>query len=116
MMKNFSSGAKKLVALAVLLFLVIPGFSQDTINIADLKAGLDTVFVLVSAFLVFFMQAGFGMVEAGFIRSKNTTNILTKNFMDFCMASLGYFLFGYAIMFGAGNGFFGTSGFSWLIL
>jgi Amt family ammonium transporter len=111
MMKNFSSGAKKLVALAVLLFLVLPGFSQDTINIADLKAGLDTVFVLVSAFLVFFMQAGFGMVEAGFIRSKNTTNILTKNFMDFCMASLGYFLFGYAIMFGAGNGFFGTSGF-----
>jgi len=59
---------------------------------------------------VFFMQAGFGMVEAGFIRAKNTCNILTKNFLDFCMASIGFFIFGYAIMFGAGNGFMGTHG------
>ncbi|MDC7222236.1 MAG: ammonium transporter, partial [Spirochaetales bacterium] len=61
-------------------------------------------------FLVFFMQAGFGMVEAGFIRAKNTTNILTKNFLDFCMASVGFFCFGYAIMFGKGNGFMGLTG------
>ncbi len=72
--------------------------------------GLDTLWVLITAFLVFFMQAGFGMVEAGFIRAKNTCNILTKNFMDFCMASLGYFMFGYAIMFGEGNGFLGVKG------
>ncbi|MDD4909437.1 MAG: ammonium transporter [Candidatus Omnitrophica bacterium] len=72
--------------------------------------GLDTLWVLITAFLVFFMQAGFGMVEAGFIRAKNTCNILTKNFLDFCMASLGFFIFGYAIMFGAGNGFMGLSG------
>jgi len=72
--------------------------------------GLDTLWVLVTAFLVFFMQAGFGMVEAGFIRAKNVCNILTKNFLDFCMASLGFFLFGYAIMFGAGNGFLGWKG------
>ena len=50
--------------------------------------GLDTVWVLVAAFLVFFMQAGFGMVEAGFIRAKNTCNILTKNFVDYCSASI----------------------------
>ena len=74
------------------------------------RAGIDTLWVLVTAFLVFFMQAGFGMVEAGFIRAKNTCNILTKNFLDFCMASLGFFMFGYAIMFGAGNGFMGLKG------
>jgi len=73
--------------------------------------GMDTVWVLLGAFLVFFMQAGFGMVESGFIRSKNTCNILTKNFMDFCMASLGFFIVGYAIMFGTGNDFMGYKGF-----
>lgn len=72
--------------------------------------GINTLWVLIAAFLVFFMQAGFGMVEAGFIRAKNTCNILTKNFLDFCMASLGFFMFGYAIMFGAGNGFMGLKG------
>ena len=78
------------------------------------KVGIDTFWVLISAFLVFFMQAGFGMVEAGFIRAKNTCNILTKNFLDFCMASLGFFIFGYAIMFGAGNGFMGLKG--WFLI
>lgn len=78
------------------------------------QQALDTVWVLVAAFLVFFMQAGFGMVEAGFIRAKNTCNILTKNFLDFCMASLGFFLVGYALMFGDGNGFIGTRG--WLLM
>jgi ammonium transporter, Amt family len=80
-------------------------------DIVELARGLDTVWVLIAAFLVFFMQAGFGMVEAGFIRAKNTTNILTKNFLDFCMASLGFFLIGYALMFGKGNGLFGATGF-----
>jgi Amt family ammonium transporter len=82
----------------------------EAINISDLKQSLDTVWVLLGAFLVFFMQAGFGMVEAGFIRAKNTCNILTKNFLDFCMASLGFFLIGYALMFGDGNSFCGTEG------
>ncbi|MGE5280245.1 MAG: ammonium transporter [Deltaproteobacteria bacterium] len=76
--------------------------------------GLDTLWVLVTAFLVFFMQAGFGMVEAGFIRAKNVCNILTKNFLDFCMASLGFFIFGYAIMFGTGNAFLGWKG--WFLM
>ncbi|MBN2618252.1 MAG: ammonium transporter, partial [Spirochaetales bacterium] len=80
-------------------------------DISEIALGLDTVWVLLAAFLVFFMQAGFGMVEAGFIRAKNSVNILTKNFLDFCMASIGYFVFGYAIMFGSGNGFVGWSGF-----
>lgn len=84
--------------------------SEGEIDVAMLKQGLDTVWVLIAAFLVFFMQAGFGMVEAGFIRAKNTCNILTKNFLDFCMASLAFFLVGYALMFGDGNAFCGTQG------
>ncbi len=72
---------------------------------------VDTVWVLLAAFLVFFMQAGFGMVEAGFIRAKNTCNILTKNFIDYCSASIMFFLVGYAFMFGAGGGLIGLSGF-----
>lgn len=79
-------------------------------DINSIIRGIDTFWVLIAAFLVFFMQAGFGMVEAGFIRSKNTCNILTKNFLDYCMASLGFFIFGYAIMFGSGNALFGTAG------
>lgn len=87
---------------------------EESISVADLKQSLNTVWVLIAAFLVFFMQAGFGMVEAGFIRAKNTCNILTKNFLDFCMASLGFFLVGYALMFGDGNGFVGMKG--WLLM
>ncbi len=86
-----------------------PAFAQESIGAS--AAGLDTMFVLVSAFLVFLMQAGFGMLEAGFIRAKNASNILTKNFLDYCLASLGFFIFGYAIMFSEGNSLFGTSGF-----
>jgi len=94
---------------------------QETKALADTAAELkldgllpaiDTIWVLLGAFLVFFMQAGFGMVEAGFIRSKNTCNILTKNFIDYCSASVMFFLVGYAFMFGEGNGFIGLSGFA----
>jgi len=78
---------------------------------AATRMGLDTVWVLFAAFLVFFMQAGFGMVEAGFIRAKNTCNILAKNYLDYCVASLVFFLVGYGFMFGKGNGFIGLNSF-----
>jgi Amt family ammonium transporter len=98
-------------SLAVLLLLSGTAVAAEEENaLLTLQQGLDTVWVLIAAFLVFFMQAGFGMVEAGFIRAKNTCNILTKNFLDFCMASLGFFLVGYALMFGDGNAFIGTKG------
>ncbi|MFO8014515.1 MAG: ammonium transporter [Phycisphaerae bacterium] len=77
-----------------------------------LARAVDTVWVLLAAFLVFFMQAGFGMVEAGFIRAKNTCNILMKNWLDYCVASVMFFLVGYALMFGEGNGLVGLSGFA----
>jgi Amt family ammonium transporter len=98
----------------VLLIVIFCGNAfagEQNISVEQLRQSLDTVWVLIAAFLVFFMQAGFGMVEAGFIRAKNTCNILTKNFLDFCMASLGFFLVGYAFMFGEGNGFIGSDGF-----
>ncbi len=96
------------IGLAAIL-LAEPAFAQDSGGVS--VVGLDTLFVLISAFLVFLMQAGFGMLEAGFIRAKNTCNILTKNFLDYCMASIGFFVFGYAVMFSEGNPFFGTTGF-----
>ncbi len=84
-------------------------FAADT---ATLSRGLDTVWVLIAAFLVFFMQAGFGMVEAGFIRAKNVINILMKNFLDYSIASIMFFLVGYAIMFGNGSSILGLNGFA----
>lgn len=73
-------------------------------------SGLNTLWVIVAGILVFFMQAGFGMLEAGFTRAKNAINILMKNVMDLSFGVLGYFLIGYAIMFGAGQVGFGLSG------
>jgi Amt family ammonium transporter len=72
---------------------------------------LDTVWVLVTAFLVFWMQAGFAMVEAGLTRAKNVVNILMKNMLDFSFASIVFWVAGFALMFGTGNAFMGTSGF-----
>jgi len=86
------------------------GASSDAGGYAS-TAGIDTMWVLIAAFMVFIMQAGFGMLEAGLIRTKNTCNVLMNNFLDFCMASMGFFIFGYAIMFGTGNGFMGFNGF-----
>ncbi len=72
----------------------------------------DYVWTLIAAALVFFMQAGFAMVEAGFTRAKNAINIMMKNLMDFSMGSLFYWAIGFGLMFGVSKtGFFGTSGF-----
>ncbi|MDR2286319.1 MAG: ammonium transporter [Prevotellaceae bacterium] len=63
---------------------------------------LDTVWMLLAAMLVFFMQPGFALVEAGFTRTKNTANILMKNFLDFSLGSLLFFFIGFGVMFGEG--------------
>lgn len=68
---------------------------------------LDTVWVLLAAMLVFWMQPGFALVEAGFTRSKNTANILMKNFVDFMVGSILFWFIGFGIMHGTGNGFIG---------
>ena len=77
-------------------------------DLTGLTSGLNTFWVLITAALVFFMQAGFALVEAGFTRSKNTTNILFKNLMDFCIGTIVFWLIGYGLMFGSGNGFIGA--------
>ena len=77
----------------------------------DVQNNLNFVWTLVAAFLVFLMQAGFAMVEAGFTRAKNACNIMMKNMMDFSVGALAFWAVGFGLMFGTTNGFFGTSDF-----
>ncbi len=78
----------------------------------DLSIGLNTVWMLLAAMLVFFMQPGFAFCEAGFTRSKNTANILFKNFVDFMFGSLLFWFVGFGFMFGSnGEGFIGMPNF-----
>lgn len=77
-----------------------------------LELSINLVWVMLGAFFVFFMHAGFAMVEAGFTRSKNAVNILMKNILTISIGGIVYFAVGYAIMFGdSAGGFIGTSGF-----
>ena len=78
----------------------------------DMNMAIDTFWVLVGGILVFWMQAGFAMVETGFTRSKNAGNIIMKNLMDFALGSLIYWIVGFGIMFGAdAAGIIGIPGF-----
>jgi Amt family ammonium transporter len=72
----------------------------------DTNAVLDLMWVVICGILVFFMQAGFTLVETGFARSKNTGNIIMKNLMDFCIGSVGFWAIGYTIMYGDSIGSF----------
>ena len=74
----------------------------------DITIIVDTIWVLLAAVLVFFMNLGFAAVESGFARSKNTVNILSKNFIVFAVSSLGFMLLGWGLMFGGENPFIGT--------
>jgi Amt family ammonium transporter len=78
----------------------------------EVQTNLNAVWTFIAAFLVFFMQAGFALVESGFTRAKNAVNIIMKNLMDFSIGSLGFFFIGFGLMFGVtSTGFFGTSHF-----
>ncbi|OHE33927.1 MAG: ammonia permease, partial [Syntrophus sp. RIFOXYC2_FULL_54_9] len=77
---------------------------------SSLSVGMDTVWVLFTAFLVFFMNLGFAMVESGLCRAKNTVNILAKNFIVFAIASASFWIIGWGLMFGNGNPFAGLEG------
>ena len=80
----------------------------------DYVNGLDTLWVLLGAMLVFWMQPGFALVEAGLTRSKNTANILMKNFCDFMCGTVIFWIFGFSVMYGADHGFLGWSGFGFI--
>ena len=76
----------------------------------DTNAAMDLMWVLIAGSLVFFMQAGFTLVETGFTRSKNTGNIIMKNLMDFCIGSLAFWAVGYSLMYGESiGGFIGSA-------
>ena len=82
---------------------------MDNLTLAH---GINTVFVVLAAALVFFMEAGFAMLEAGFIRAKNSLNIIMKVFIDCCSGLLGYWAVGFALMYGLDKfGVIGTTGF-----
>ncbi len=81
---------------------------------ANLRIGLDTLWVLFTAFLVFFMNLGFAMVESGLCRAKNTVNILAKNFIVFAVSTIAYYAIGFGFMYGNGNGFIGIKGLAFL--
>ncbi|GAK59262.1 hypothetical protein U27_06239 [Candidatus Vecturithrix granuli] len=97
----------------LLLWVVMPVFGQeqDTSQMLNsLRISIDTLWVLVAAFLVFFMNLGFAMVESGLCRAKNTVNILSKNFIVFAISSISFWALGWGLMFGNGSGFFGWDG------
>ncbi|NJM61945.1 MAG: ammonium transporter [Oscillatoriales cyanobacterium RU_3_3] len=79
-------------------------------QLASLKVGMDTMWVMVAGMLVFFMNAGFGMLETGFCRQKNAVNVLAKNLIVFALSIIAYWAIGFALMFSDGNGFVGSSG------
>jgi Amt family ammonium transporter len=127
-MRRWLRGRRRVALLAGLAgALVLPGTAlaqADPTGATSIEANPDLAvnftWTLVAAFLVFFMQAGFALVEAGFARQRNTVNILSKNFMDFCVGGLAFWAFGFAVMFGGsalasglaeGNDWFGYSGF-----
>jgi Amt family ammonium transporter len=77
---------------------------------ADLKVGVDTIWVMITGMLVFFMNLGFACVESGMCRQKNAVNILSKNFIVFAVTTIGFWALGWGLMFGGGNDYVGTTG------
>ena len=108
---------KKILLSVLFMILLFSGFAfaqevEDTAKaLTTLQDNINIVWTCIAAFLVFFMQAGFAMVEAGFTRAKNTINIMMKNLMDFSVGTISFFFIGFGLMFGATNGLFGTTHF-----
>src|SRR3990172_7396576 len=79
-------------------------------DLLQAKVALDTIWVVVTACLVFFMNAGFAMLESGLCQAKNAVNILAKNFIVFAVSSLAFWVLGFGLMFGDGTPFIGLNG------
>ena len=106
-MPSFQQGARVCWTHPCAFSYAFVGNLTETEVIGMTYSPANTIWVLLGAALVFFMQAGFAMCEAGFTRAKNTGNILMKNLMDFCIGTPLYWLFGFGVMFGAGTAVFG---------
>ena len=105
----------RIIAVPLLVLMLMSFFARPVHASAAAEevvfSPVDTVWVLFAAFLVFFMQAGFGFLEAGFVRSKNVVNIMAENLMDTTATTVGFIIAGFGIMFSSGNAFFGTEWF-----
>jgi ammonium transporter, Amt family len=110
--RHFLKEWKLVLPLTALIFLswTVAANASAPTN-AELKVAIDTIWVLLTAFLVFFMNAGFCMLEAGFCRQKNAVNILSKNLIVFAISTIAFWAIGFGLMFSSSNGFIGSSGF-----
>ena len=103
------------VAGVSLLLAASPALAQDADDPSVyLQAVMDNLWVFIAGILVFFMQAGFALVEAGLTRSKNVANIMAKNIADMCIGVLAFYAVGYAFAYGGGGGWF-IGGGSWFL-
>jgi Amt family ammonium transporter len=113
-MKYLGRGTLALTLAAVLLGTDTAWAAEDAKalakSVADIRVALDTVWVMVAGFLVFFMHAGFAMLEAGLCRAKNAVAILYKNFGVVAVSSIAFWIIGFGLMFGDGNSILGTNG------
>ncbi|WP_208344388.1 ammonium transporter [Aetokthonos hydrillicola] len=121
--KNWLSINWKLcLPLAAMILLISVGVAvaanspSDTVSTKDIKRAIDTVWVLITACLVFFMNAGFAMVETGFCRRKNAVSVLIQNFLVFAIATVAFWATGFGLMFGKGSGVDPIIGFSGFFL
>ncbi len=92
-----------LVAFLLLATLAGTVFAQDGDPMADMQTSINIMWMLIAGFLVFFMQAGFALVETGFTRAKNVAHTMMMNIMVFCIGAIGFFLTGFALEFGGVN-------------
>src|ERR1041385_5507601 len=89
-------------------YLMTPAYADAAAEPPAYVNPINTMWTVIAAFLVFFMQAGFMMLEAGFARSRETVNILLEGIVDTCLCGILFYAWGFAWMFGAGNGFIGN--------
>ncbi|KAA9003906.1 ammonium transporter [Paenibacillus spiritus] len=100
-----------ILAMITLMVYPVSAFAADGPTTPDLQIGLDTAFTFLAFILVFFMQAGFALLEAGSVRMKNAGHVAGKTVLTLAIASLCFWAVGFAFGFGNGNDFFGTTGF-----
>lgn len=105
---------KQCILFVSLLLASFAAFSADTTHVTFSQESIDTLWIVMAGVLVFLMQTGFALLEGGMVRSKNTVNVVMKNYTDMCFGAIAFWLIGYGLMFGSNpSGFIGIDHF-WL--